>query len=231
MEKFTRSSKMAEMVLVNYHLLPVLNRFGIELGFKDKTVEQICEELNIDSFFFLAIVNTFHNKNYFPEDEIQRFSAAQVIEYLEKTHMYYRGYVMPKLEYSLQKVIESSDAGNKELRMIETFYRKYKEEFLLHMQEEEESTFPYVLNLVKNHSLKENYSIRSFEKEHSNVDFKLNDLKNIIIKYIKPAYDANMCNEFLITLLRFEKDVQEHARIEDKILVPLVRTIEEKIHG
>ena len=231
MEKFTRSSKMSELVLTNYHLLPVLNRFGVKLGFKDKTVEQICTELQIDTFFFLGIVNTFHNKNYFPEDEIQRFSPDQVIDYLKKTHQYYRDYVLPKLEYYLEQIIQSSTAENQELKMIDTFYRKYKRELILHMQEEEDNTFPYVLNLVKNHSLKENYSIRSFEKEHSNVDIKLNDLKNLIIKYVKPEYDANMCNEFLISLLRFEKDVQEHARIEDKILVPLVRTIEDQIHG
>jgi regulator of cell morphogenesis and NO signaling len=58
------------------------------------------------------------------------------------------------------------------------------------------------------------------------VEEKLNDLKNLIIKYIPPEYDENVCNEFLLTLALFEKDLEDHARIENKILTPLVLEIE-----
>src|SRR5690606_25930702 len=94
---------------------------------------------------------------------------------------------------------------------------------------EEERVFPYVINLVKNHKIDPKYTIRSFEQEHSNVDEKLNDLKNLIIKYIAPDYDENICNDFLITLSLFEKDLEDHARIEDKILMPMVIEIENKL--
>jgi regulator of cell morphogenesis and NO signaling len=58
------------------------------------------------------------------------------------------------------------------------------------------------------------------------VDAKLNDLKNLVIKFLVADYDDNLCNDFLITLLRFERDLIDHARIEDKILVPIVSRIE-----
>ena len=64
----------------------------------------------------------------------------------------------------------------------------------------------------------------------ANVDIKLNDLKNLIIKYIEPVYNENVCNEFLIAMSDFEKDIKDHARIEDKILVPMVISIEKELN-
>ena len=37
----TKNIKMADVIHMNYFTLSVLNRFGIELGFGDKTVEQV----------------------------------------------------------------------------------------------------------------------------------------------------------------------------------------------
>jgi len=95
--------------------------------------------------------------------------------------------------------------------------------------------FLYVLNL---HSLYEQgvpvsdpellpaKSIIEFEETHSDVDSKLLDLENIIIKYLQADYDDNKCNTLLTTLYNFEDDLRDHSRIEDKIMVPKVLLIE-----
>jgi regulator of cell morphogenesis and NO signaling len=229
MEIFTGHNRITDLVEANHHLLPVLNRFGIFLGNKDKSLLKICGSLNINIDFLLVIINTFHNKDYFPETELKAFSPLLIIDYLKKTHSYYTDFVIPKLDSLLRKLIESNKTDIHQLDIIEQFYQKYKEELLIHIQEEEELVFPYISRLVNHESTNSRYTIHTFEKEHSNVDIKLNDLKNLIIKYIEPVYDNNICNEFLITLYRFEKDIIDHARIEDKILVPLVVDFENKI--
>jgi len=232
MEIFTKDHKVIYLIRSNYNLLPVINRFGIMLGFKDKSIEELCEEKKINTEFFLAIVNTYHNEEYFPEDQFLSFSPVLIVQYLKKTHQYYIKYVLPKIETLLEQLVSGCESNCKELDMIDAFYKKYKKELLLHIKEEEENVFPYVLNLIENkHSALPKYTIHSFEKEHSNVDIKLNDLKNLIIKYLEPVYDENICNEFLISLLRFEKDIKDHARIEDKILIPQVNTIERDLKG
>lgn len=231
MDKFTRQNKIIDLIVANYHLLPVINRFGISLGNKDKRLEKICQEKNINIDFFLVIVNTFHNDSYFPETELKNFSPALIINYLSKTHQYYLEYVLPRLEIMLNQLIESNNSEVNQLSIIKQFYNKYKEELLLHINEEETEVFPYILKLGEDSTTKGQYSIHTFEKEHSNVDIKLNDLINLIIKYVEPVYDNNLCNEFLITLFRFEKDIKKHARIEDKILIPQVVELENRIHG
>lgn len=229
MEIFKNNDKLSHLIHQNYHLLPVLNRFGIKLGIKDKTVEDICSERKISTGFFLAIVNTYHNEEFFPREELLSFSPLEIIRYLRKTHQYYFQTVVPKLDDLLGRLIASSHEDFKGLQMVDVFYKKYKKELTQHIDYEEERVFPYVINLVKNHKIDPKYTIRSFEQEHSNVDEKLNDLKNLIIKYIAPDYDENICNDFLITLSLFEKDLEDHARIEDKILMPMVIEIENKL--
>ncbi len=98
MEIFLKKDKMATLVRSNYQLLPVINRFGIKLGFKDKNVEEICLEKEINPDFFLAIINTFNNKDYFPEANLSSFSPLLIVDYLQKTHRYYIDYFLPKIE-------------------------------------------------------------------------------------------------------------------------------------
>ena len=54
---------------------------------------------------------------------------------------------------------------------------------------------------------------------------KLSDLKNLLIKYLDPVNNDNDFNEFVATLYRFEKDIIDHARIEDHILVPQINVL------
>ena len=220
---------MAEVLTENYHLLPVINRFGIQLGFGDATVEEICQKYEINTDFFLAIINTFHNENYFPEQKMQEFNPLKIVDYLRKTHDYYLTVIIPGMENILEKLIESCSLNCEKMKPIRKFYQKYKEELLAHIQDEEQNVFPYIIDLVRNKKISDGYSIHTFEKEHTNVDMKLNDLTMLFLKYLDPVYDNTLCNEFLITLLRFEKDLKNHARIEDYVLVPAVESIEKKL--
>lgn len=229
METFSKKHKVFKLIHKNYDLLPVINRFGIKLGLKEKTVETICKEKNINPDFFLAIVNTFTNEEYFPEDELITFSPLEIIEYLKRTHRYYIHYVIPKLDAQLAQLIASSSSGNQELQMVNQFYKQYTKELIEHIDHEEKTVFPYIEKMISSQKLEGPYSINSFEDEHSDVDEKLNDLKNLVIKYLNPDYDENVCNEFLITLFRFEKDLNDHARIEDIILLNQASDLENKL--
>jgi regulator of cell morphogenesis and NO signaling len=238
MELFHKETKLTDLVNSNYLLLPVINRFGIRLGFGDKTVGELCLEKGIELDFFLAIINTFNNYNYFPEDELRSFSASLIVDYLKKSHHDFLKFRLPKIERVLSRLIGNSDS--EDLKIIQTFYNKYKTDLVTHIKDEEENTFPYLLQLQKIHDSGAKqlpaslltYTIHSFEKEHTNVDEKLFDLKNIIIKYLPPQYDDVDCNEFLFELFEFERDLTDHARIEDNILVPMAMAMEKSLkHG
>jgi len=227
MDLFRSNHKLFDLVDANPNLLPVINRFGIRPGFKDKTVAEVCTEKNINKDFFLALVNTYNNPDYFPEEELLGFSPVLIVDYLKRTHAYYLEYCLPRLESLLERLISGGRNSDRELTMIRSFYEKYKHEFLLHMKDEEENVFPVVLKMVKGDRI-DNHppASLSFEKDHINMEDKLNDLKNLLIKYLAPDYNDNDFNEFLASLFQFEKDITDHSRIEDHILVPQIAGIQ-----
>jgi len=221
---------MSSLIMGNYNLLPVINRFDIHLGFKEKTIGELCREQNINTDFFLAIVNTFNDESYFPHSDLLSFSPLLIIHYLKTTHQYYINYVLSKIERLLNRVLLSCEKDCSSLKMISSFYQKYKTELLLHFQLEDEKIFPYIIDLYTTGKLsKTGKTVEVLENEHNNVEVKLSDLKNLIIKYLEPDYDTNEMNEFLFALFQFERDLYDHARIEDNILIVQVVKFEKEL--
>ena len=224
MQEFSGNDKMVHLVQVSPGLLPVIHRFGIRLGFGNRTVEEVCSAHGVNTAFFLAIVNTFHNKHYFPEEELLAFSPLLIVDYLKKTHAYYVGFSLPQIEVLIHRLLESTPEQNNEMKMIETFYLAYKKKLLEHFTEEEQEVFPLVEKLVLQPGSITNRAFDlNFEEEHEHVDLELDDLKNIILKYLVPEYDELVCNKLMEEIYRFEKDIHDHSRMEDAILIPQVQ--------
>ncbi|MFV0592873.1 MAG: hemerythrin domain-containing protein [Draconibacterium sp.] len=230
MQEFSKNDKMVHLVQANHNLLPVIHRFGIRLGFGNKTVEELCQAYEVNSDFFLAIVNTFHNKNFFPKDRLLSFSPLLLVDYLKKTHQYYVDYSLPRLEKLIHRLLMSTPEQNSEMQMIEKFYLAYKKKLLKHFQEEEQDVFPMVEKLVLDPGkVTETTFDANFEKEHEHVDFELDDLKNLILKYLVPEYDELVCNKLMEEICHFERDIRDHSRMEDAILIPQVTRLFKKV--
>ena len=232
--------KMAEVIHVNYHLLPIISRFGISLGFGDKSVSQVCEEYKVDVDFFLEIVNSYHLKNYFPKKHLQGFSVGLIIDYLRKSHDYYLRTKIPQINDLLNELSAiKPDSTNQSLRLINRFFQEYKTELSTHIQREEDKVYPYIFAVEKAYTEKNphqdiidqirHYSIENYEVDHDNVEDKLFDLKNLLIKYLPVPVDTNLSQAILTELFRLETDLRDHARIEDKILVPKIKFMEKWI--
>ena len=65
--------QLSEVVEENPSLIPVIHRFGIRLGLGDAMVQEICDTLQLNTDFFLTMINTFLNEDYFPEKKLQGF--------------------------------------------------------------------------------------------------------------------------------------------------------------
>jgi regulator of cell morphogenesis and NO signaling len=236
MELFNANSKLSTVIHKDHSLLPVINRLGVKLGFGDKTIRNVCAEKGIDLNFFVETINVFHYEAYFPEKKLIDFSVSMVVDYLLKTHQYYKDYLIPENDRLIELFLSASLDENTENELVRKFYAKFKEEFMIHISFEEEEMFPYILELnsvIEDPSFLTGfrqkypaYSISGFEKEHSGMDDKMDDLKNIIIKYLPPNYDQNRGNAFLSNIFLFEKDLKNHSRIEDHILIPKVQQLE-----
>ncbi len=236
----TKNMKMADIIHLNYQLLPVINRFGIELGFGNLCVCEVCEKHKIPVGFFLEIVNTFHDENYFPDKQLQMFSVSLIVDYLKRTHHYYLENKLPRIENLINQLVEQcSDTRKKYVFALKKFFNQYRQEIYNHIKREEEVVYPYVYQIEKaiqdeqvNEKLNESmktYSIKNFAIEHENVSEKLYDLKNIIIMYLPPPKNTDLCNTILFEVFMLEKDLDDHQRIEDKVLIPKIMGLEKKL--
>jgi regulator of cell morphogenesis and NO signaling len=242
MMQINRTMPMAEVIHLNYLLLQVMARFDIRLGFGNQTVEEVCRNHNVNPEFFLEIVNSYHDPEYFPDKELQHFRLALIVSYLKKTHSYYLDVKIPEIESLILSLVNNSGIENKEkLMLLDRFFKEYKQELIAHVEREENRVMPYVLEIEDaylsgsaNEKMLQkikSYSIDDFADEHDNMEVKLFDLKNIIIKFLPPVKNIVVCENILTELFRLEKDLNNHARIEDKVLIAKVREMEEAILG
>ncbi|MBR5298490.1 MAG: helix-turn-helix transcriptional regulator [Parabacteroides sp.] len=225
--------QMSEVVEEHTSLIPVINRFGIHLGLGDKSVQEICDKYQLDCDFFLTVINTFLNEEYFPEKKLQTFHTSQIIDYLTKTNQFYLRDQLPNIERHLQLFIKQSLPGNNSLSLIGKFFLSFKEELNDRIQKDQEEWFPYCLSLSE--KLKSIQQIKILDKKQINIHIEsedtiealLADLKSIMIKHLSGDYNENLCYAVIFALNSLEKDIKQHNRIRYRILTPIVRAMEE----
>lgn len=232
---------MADLIHLDYLMVSVISRFGIQLGFGNKTVEEVCADHNINLEFFLEIANSFHDKDYFPQKHLQDFSIQLITDYLGKTHLYYLDEKIPEIEDLINKMVKECYNESKNAPLLNSFFQEYKNELFLHIQREDERVFPYAMYIEKKFlgkapdhmpsGVSENYSIQEYNKEHDDIEEKLFDLKNIIIKYLPAPGNPSLCNQVISALFILEKDINDHSRIENKVLIPKVELMEQALRS
>ncbi len=232
---FSRKTKMANVINANFHLLSVIRRFGIELGFGDKTIEKVCSdnELNVD--FVLLILNSFQKSETITNINYSFFDIELLIDYLIKTHDYYNKAIIPALNGLIKDVYKHSQEATK-VALLQRFYKQYIRELKEHIEYEEKIVFPYIrmLNAVLKNEVNSSemadieYRISMFKVEHANIENKLFDLKNILIKYYTIPDDEIIVHT-LYLLFRFEKDIRYHALLEEELMIPFVEIIEKQV--
>ncbi|NOZ48242.1 MAG: hypothetical protein GXO79_15915 [Chlorobi bacterium] len=234
-----KEMKMVDVIHLNYLLLPVINRFGITLGFGDVSVEELCLKKNINLAFFLNIINAYHDESFFPKTDLQKFSVKLIVDYLQKAHKNYLHDSVPQIEKLIQNLVVENSYKKQNLEILQSFFNEYKNEITEHINREESKVYPYAVqvenayetNNYNNALIKkmENYSMQYYLNEHDNIEEKLFDLKNIIIKYLPPPKNTKISNSILIQLFNLEKDLNDHSRIEEKVMIPKVVKMEKSI--
>lgn len=226
MGKFSGSMKLAELIEMNWKLLSVLSRLDIGLGFGEKTISEVCESRGINLNSFLLICNVYTYDGYVPSsDLLAGAEPLSIVEYLHNSHAFYLEKEFAGLERDINAMTGPCDRSMK--KIIGTFFGEYKSQVQNHFSYEEDVVFPYVRALVCGSGC-EGYSIGQFEENHSNIDETLNDLKNIVMKYIPDTCDKVLRNEVLYGIFRLEDDLRKHTLIEDNVLIPMISRMEEK---
>ena len=220
---YEADDKMISLIRDNYDLLQSLGSFGINLGFGDKTVRETCEDNNVDTHTFLAVVNYTIN-GYGEFDADTQLSVPTLLQYLEACHAYFLEFQLPYIRRELAESLNENDSLG---RLILKFYDEYAHEIKRHMQYEQKTLFPYVKSLIDGQPAND-YNVETFSKHHGATDKKLRELKLLIIKYLpQDGLHNNQLTATLHDIYENEVWLRQHAEVEDHIFVPAIRRLEQ----
>ena len=212
--------RMCDLVCDRYSVLQVMSRFGIALGFGDKTIAEVCTDNKVDTATFLAVVNLLMNFGN-GEELAAEVSVRALTDYLHNSHGYFLDFRLPAIR---RKLIEAVDCSQSDVSFaIMRFFDEYAAEVQRHMAYEEQTVFPYVESLLAGEK-NTTYSMEIFRRQHDQVDAKLRELKNIIIKYY-PSGSTNELNGVLFDIFTCERELASHNAVEDEIFIPAVERL------
>lgn len=221
------TDKMSDLICENYTLLQVLSRFGVSLGFGDKTVQEVCEMNEVDCTTFLAVVNFLTEENNRMQDHLKDISLVTLMNYLKQAHSYFLDFQLPTIRKKLIEAIDCS-TQNEIAFLIIQFFDDYVNEVRKHMEYENEQVFTYVNALLHGKQSGE-YNISVFARHHNQINAKLTELKNIIIKYYPANGDNQLLNATLFDIFSCEEDLASHNRVEDYLFVPAIMELEKEV--
>ena len=207
--KYAGTDKMSDLICENYNLLLVMSRFGISLGFGDQTVEQVCVQQGVHTGTFLAVVNFMDDECCVPDDFRKELSIEALMEYLRRAHSYFLDFKLKAIREKLEDAFVCPE--DEVARLIMKFYDAYVHE-------------------VEEGELSEVFNIGVFVRKHNQIETKLTELKNILVKYYPVKANNNLLNSVLFDIYACEKDLCSHCHVEDYMFVPLIMELEKKVH-
>ena len=160
------------------------------------------------------------------ELSIEKDRLQDILDSLRKGHRYYMEVMVPGLADALERM--TAPCGEHQRRTFWKFFNDYKEELTVHFAYEENVVFPYIEAMLQNERSGQ-YTIGEYEQNHSNVQEKLDDLKNLIVKYLPPECSPEDARQVLGSLYALELDLGKHTFIEDDVLIPAARRLEERV--
>lgn len=222
--------KISDIIISNPYLILMLEHLGINMEVREKTIKQICEENNVSTELFLIIANLFNGFKTSPVGHYSFNDVQTIIKYLKSSHKYYLEEKYPLIKNYIEMINRINDHA--EILMIGKFFDKYFREVVEHLDYEDDVVFPYVLSLNDmlipgaQEKVVSNYSATEYREHHNDIEEKLTDLNNLLIKYIPQKNDQQIRRKLLLSLFELEYDLNIHSQIEETLLIPMVEKME-----
>ena len=207
---------MADMIASNYDLILMMPRFGIPLGFGEKSVKEVCRDAGVDEEFFLTVCNIYSFDDFRPDDEeVANIDSRLVVQHLQASHRYYIEELLPHMQRHLEHIADGS--GEQSGVILKKYFADYCREVRDHVRREERNLSAMLEGLRDGSARSVN---DHYVKSHDNIKDKLNDLTQIIYKYLPGERLTEEMMELVFDILQLSRDLEKHAMIEELLLTP-----------
>ncbi|MDE6650251.1 MAG: LuxR C-terminal-related transcriptional regulator [Muribaculaceae bacterium] len=218
---YTGADRLRDLIDGNSDLMMVAARFGISLGFGDKTVTEVCAEDGVDQCTFLAVCNLIDNRPYSVE-----VSLTSLMRYLRSAHYYFLEFLLPSIRRKLLLAVSSLPIDDVLMQLLK-FFDDYCMEVRRHMEHENDSIFSYVDRLLEGKDDGE-FRIADYSVGHTSMTEKLDELKDIFIRHYHVMNNLLLVSA-LNDIIDCNADLCSHCEIEDRMFMPAVERLEQSM--
>ena len=221
---YQSTDKLGFVIANDYRLLQVMSRFGISLGFGEKTIAEVCRQCGVDADTFLTIINYVKDGAENRPQRVEMVKVESVLGYLKRTHTYFLGYLFPNIRFHLLNAIDCS-VQNEIAFLVLKFFDEYVEEVRRHMEYEETTVYAYVEKLLEGELVAIDSS-HLLSRHHEAIESKLKELKNLFMQYYPQTEKNEKLNAVIVSIYQAEEELSIHSLVEDNIFVPAVKRLE-----
>lgn len=195
----------------------------------ERTLEEACVEADLSLDYLARRLESLEGEESGRNWQIE--PLLLLTSHIVHQHHEYARHEMPRLAQQALSLSRSLGEQYGELARIEVLLRAMIREFSVHMLAEEQTVFPYIVQLEaagNEPPLAGGHEspLRNLMAEHDSAVEMLRELRYLTVDFTPPPDASPALERFYCALDAFEADMQEHIHLEDNVLFPRALELE-----
>ncbi len=233
---------IGELVAANYKTATVFKKHKIDFCCQGgRTIDEACQKKGVSRWELLRELEEVMKDDKTDTTDYQSWPLDLLADYIEKKHHRYVEQRSSEIKPFLAKICKVHGDRHPELLEINQLFTESIGELAQHMKKEELVLFPFIRKMVEAKQTKQALSVPHFGtvenpittmmQEHDTEGERFRKIAELTKDY-QPPDDA--CNTYRVSfalLKEFEEDLHLHIHLENNILFPKAKAMEEEIEA
>lgn len=229
---------LGDVVRRNFYASEIFDSYDINYCCEGGlSIIEACRVKNIESEIILTALDELSEQEDEASSAFSNWPLNLLVDYILKKHHRYIGFNIPEIWRLMEEYLSADPDAKYILEKAQYYFRIFEKDLNAHVKKEEQLIFPYIKKLVlldkkafKDISFLSKKDLddridHSFEEhEREGKQFKL------IYELIS---DYNQDDEGYLRVLKgiqeFEKDLHRHVHLENNLLFPKVKALQQKL--
>jgi regulator of cell morphogenesis and NO signaling len=235
-------SSPAELVNADYRTANVFQRLGIQYCCGARVpLETVCEAHGLDLGSLIEELRKSTRLTQLSSSlPFHTWNVDFLIDYIINVHHYYIREIFPSLEKELINFTGEHQEKYPVYTSLCAEFQKLKDNILTHINQEEESIFPYLRQVAHAYDRKDSYArllvktlrkplARMINDDHQILVETMHKFRNWTNNYVHPASSCASHKVILSKLKELDNDLAQHVYLENKVLFPKILTMEKEL--
>lgn len=231
---------IGSLVAEDFRRATVFRRHGIDFCCAGgKTLEIACKKRGLSVDDVLVEFEVAEKGREGEAIQPDKWDFGFLADYIVNHHHKYVRESIPVLQEMTEKVARVHGAENPEVVSIADLFKEIALELEQHMVKEERILFPFVKEMENDERSGQSLGfpmfgtvrnpIRLMEQEHDNAGSIMRRIRELSNDYTPPEHACNTYQVAYAKLEEFEDDLHQHIHLENNILFPKARELEERL--